>query len=595
MPKITVHTGNEGLQIEVKEGSSLLDVLAKNSLYVEAPCGGKGICGKCKVAVKKDGKPYLEDITKEEKKLLTSEEIQKGIRLCCNLNVFESLEVFLPHSKIEAKILSNLYTNEFEVKSDIIIKKVVLGKPTLEDQKSYLSRLKSLLGRENLKISHSVLKKLAEFKDEEFFVVLYNDEIIDITKSENLFGLAVDIGTTTVVCYLVDILKGKVLDFYSFVNPQKKFGADVISRIDFAKAKEDGLFVLQKEIIKGINEAIKILRSRLSISKDEIYKAVFVGNPTMIHLLLGIDPLSIATSPFVPVFADKIEARAQDLELEINKNAILKVLDSISAYVGADIVAGILSTKMHKSEKVCLLLDLGTNGEMVLGNKEFMVAASAAAGPAFEGVNLSCGMNASSGAIDSIKIKDGKVEFTTIERGQPKGICGSGIVLAVAYMLEEGIIDETGRFCEEAKEKYKDNFRQINGQMAFFITDSIYITQKDIREIQLAKAAISAGIKTMLKESGISEDDIESVFLAGGFGNYISPWAAVKIGLIPERLKNKIKPAGNTAGNGAILALLSSKLEEEFEEIKNRVKYIELSSSPEFNELFVECMVFEQG
>jgi len=595
MPKITVHTGEEVLQIEAKEGLSLLDILAENSLYVDAPCGGKGICGKCKVAVKKDGKPYLENISQEEKRLLTSDEIQKGIRLCCNLNVFESLEVFLPHSKIGAKILSNLYTNEFEVKSDIIIKKVVLEKPSLEDQRSYFSRLKSLLGIGDLKISNFALRKLTNYKDKEFFTVLYNDEVIDIKQTSDLFGLAVDIGTTTVVCYIVDLLKGKVLDFYSFVNPQKKFGADVISRIDFAKAKEDGLFVLQKEIVKGINEAIKILTSRLSISKDEIYKAVFVGNPTMLHLLLGIDPLSIATSPFVPVFADKIEARAEDLGLETNKNAILKILDSISAYVGADIVAGILSTKMHKSEKVCLLLDLGTNGEMVLGNKQFMVAASAAAGPAFEGVNISCGMNASSGAIDSIKIKDGKIEFTTIESGQPKGICGSGIVLAIAYMLEEGIIDETGRFCEDAKEKYKDNFRKINGQTAFFITDSIYITQKDIRELQLAKAAISAGIKTMLKEFGISEDDIDSVFLAGGFGNYISPWAAVKIGLIPERLKDKIKPAGNTAGNGAILALLSSKSEKEFEEIKNRVKYIELSSSPQFNELFVESMVFEQG
>ena len=595
MPKITVYTGKEVLQIDAKEGSSLLDILAENSLYVEAPCGGKGICGKCKVAVKKDGKPYLENITKEEKRLLTSDELQKGIRLCCNLKVFESLEVFLPNSKIGAKILSGLYTNEFEVKSDIIIKKVVLEKPTLEDQRSYFSRLKFSLEIGDLKISNSALRKLTNYKDKEFFTVLYNGEVIEIKQTSDAFGLAVDIGTTTVVCYLVDLLKGKVLDFYSFVNPQKKFGADVISRIDFAKAKEDGVFVLQKEIIKCINEAIEILTGRLSISKNEIYKAVFVGNPTMLHFLLGIDPLTIATSPFVPVFADKIEARAQDLELEINKNAVVKVLDSVSAYVGADIVAGILSTKMHKSEKICLLLDLGTNGEMVLGNKQFMIAASAAAGPAFEGVNITCGMNASSGAIDSIKIKDGKVEFTTIENGQPKGICGSGIVLAVAYMLEEGIIDETGRFCEDAKERYKHNFEQVNGQTAFFITDSIYITQKDIREIQLAKAAICAGIRAMLKQSGISDDDIENVFLAGGFGNYINPWAAVRIGLIPQRLKDKIRSAGNTAGNGAILALLSSKLEEEFEEIKNRVRYIELSSFPEFNELFVECMVFEQG
>ncbi|WAM31874.1 ASKHA domain-containing protein [Caldicellulosiruptor naganoensis] len=595
MHRVVVHTEDRMLSIEAKEGKSLLGILQENSIFLEAPCGSRGICGKCKVLVFKEGKPYLENITEEERRILTSDEIQKGTRLACCLKLFESLEVFLPYLKQEARILSNLYTNKFEVDSDIITEKVVLERPTLDDQKSYFSRLKSLLGRKDLKVSHSVLKKLAEFKDEEFFVVLYNDEIIDITKSENLFGLAIDIGTTTVVCYLVDLLKGNVVDYYSFVNPQKKFGADVISRIDFAAQQEDGLSVLQKEIIKGINEAIRILTSRLSITKDEIYKVVAVGNPTMLHLLLGVDPVSIATSPFVPVFAEKIEERGQALGLEINKNAILKLPGSLSAYVGADIVAGILSTEMHKSKKVRLLLDLGTNGEMVLGNKDFMVAASAAAGPAFEGVNLSCGMNASSGAIDSIKIKDGKIEFTTIENTQPKGICGSGTILAVAFMLEEGIIDETGRFCEDVKEKYKDNFRQANGQDAFFITDSVYITQKDIREIQLAKAAISAGIKTMLKEAGLSEDDIETVYLAGGFGNYISPWAAIKIGLIPEGLKDKVKPAGNTAGNGAILALLSKSAEKEFEKIKKRVKYIELSSSPEFNELFVESMIFDQG
>ncbi len=588
-----MHQEDNVLEIDAKEGSLLLDVLLENSVYIEAPCGKKGICGKCRVRVEQDKKPYLKNITREEEKLLMRSDIESGIRLSCRVQVFEDLDVFLSYSQQSSRILSNLYINKFKVDSDIIIKKVVLEKPALDDQRSYFARLKSSIGIEDLKISHDVLKKLANLRDEEFFAVIYNNEVMDITKSENLFGLAIDIGTTTVVCYLVDLKSGIVLDFYSFVNPQKKFGADVISRIEFA-SQEDGLFALQRKIIKGINQAIEALTGRLSISKDEIYKVVAVGNTTMLHLLLGVEPVSLAVSPFVPVFAEKMEEKAKLLGFNTNKNAILKLPDCISAYVGADIVAGILTTNMHRSSRVSLLLDLGTNGEMVLGSKDFMVASSAAAGPAFEGVNITCGMNASTGAIDSIRIEDGKIEFTTIGGAPPKGICGSGIIMAVAFMLEEGIIDETGRFCEDARLKYKDNFGQINGQMAFFITDSVYITQKDIREIQLAKAAIRAGIETMLQKANVCQEDIEMVYLSGGFGNYISPWAAVRIGMIPGKLKDRIKPAGNTAGNGAILLLLSKKLERELEKLKEKVKYIELSSSPEFNQLFVENMVFEQ-
>jgi len=302
----------------------------------------------------------------------------------------------------------------------------------------------------------------------------------------------VDIGTTTVVCYLVDLIQKKVVDYYSFINPQRKFGADVISRIDFAREKEDGLFILQNEIINALNTAIKVLVDRNSISTEDIVRIVIVGNPTMLHLLLGVDPQTIAISPFVPVFTERIYAKPADIGLKINQAGTVEVLNSISAYVGADIVAGVLSTKMYKNPRISLLLDLGTNGEMVLGSSSFMLACSTAAGPAFEGVNISCGMGAVEGAIDSVKIENGKVHFTTIGAKWPIGICGSGIVDAIAYMLKEGIIDETGKFCDK-NETYKEYLKEVNGQQAFFITDSVYITQKDIREIQLAKAASQPG------------------------------------------------------------------------------------------------------
>ncbi|ADQ07942.1 ferredoxin [Caldicellulosiruptor hydrothermalis 108] len=593
MPVVKVYAKNEAVaEIEVEKNSNLLDILQRNSFDIEASCGGKGVCGKCKVRVKKGQKPYLENLTPEEKRHLREDEISRGVRLACKVEVCEDLDVFLEKSSERANILSHFAVNDFEYEENIIVEKVVLQKPSLDDQKSFELRLKEIIGDCNLKVLPRTLQKLARLKDQEFYAVVYSDEVVDVKNCSLAFGLAVDIGTTTVVCYLVDLAEGKVVDFYSFVNPQKKFGADVISRIDFAREKEEGVFILQNEIIKELNTAIQILADKNSISKDDIYRMVFVGNPTMLHLLLGVDPQTIAVSPFVPVFTESICAKPNDLGLEINPAGTIEILNSISAYVGADIVAGILSTQMHKSSKVSLLLDLGTNGEMVLGNSNFMLACSTAAGPAFEGVNISCGMGAVEGAIDSVKIENGKVHFTTIGAKQPVGICGSGVVDAIAYMLKEGIIDETGRFCDK-NDAYKSYMKEVNGQQAFFITDSVYITQKDIREIQLAKAAISAGIKTMIEHAKITEDDIENIYLAGGFGNYINPWSAIEIGIIPKKLQNKIIPVGNSAGAGAVLVLLNRKIALEAQEIGRKVKYIELSNSQDFNQFFVESMMFE--
>ncbi|ACM59560.1 uncharacterized 2Fe-2S/4Fe-4S cluster protein (DUF4445 family) [Caldicellulosiruptor bescii] len=593
MPVLRIYTENKSaIEIEAEKSSNLLDVLQRSSFDIEASCGGRGVCGKCKVRVKKGQKPYLENLTPEERRHLREDEISRGVRLACKVEVCEDLDVFLEKFSEKANVLSHFTLNDFEYEENIIVKKVVLQKPSLDDQKSFELRLKEVIGNSNLKVLPRTLQKLARLKDQDFYAVIYSDEIVDVKNSSLAFGLAVDIGTTTVVCYLVDMIKKRVVDFYSFVNPQKKFGADVISRIDFAREKEEGLFILQKEILNSLNRALKILTQKNLISQDDIYVTVFVGNTTMLHLLLGVDPQTIAVSPFVPIFTENIIAKPNELGLEINSEGAVKILNSISAYVGADIVAGILSIRMHKSPKVSLLLDLGTNGEMVLGNNQFLIACSTAAGPAFEGVNISCGISAVEGAVDSVKIEEGRIHFTTVGQKPPLGICGSGIVDAVFYMLKEGIIDETGRFCIQ-NDTYKSYMKEVNNQQAFFITDSIYITQKDIREIQLAKAAISAGIKTMIKHAKITEDDIENVYLAGGFGNYINPKSAVGIGIIPRKLKDKIVSVGNSAGAGALLALLSKKMEFEAQEIVKKVDYIELSNSQEFNQFFVESMIFE--
>jgi len=593
MPIVKVYAKNQIVaEIEVEKGSILLDVLQRNSVEIVASCGGKGVCGKCKVTVKKGQTPYMDNFTSEEEKHLRSEEISRGVRLACCLKVYEDIEIFLEESSENANILSHFVMNDFGYEENIIVKKVVLQRPSLDGQKSFDLILKEAIGDNKLKILPKTLQKLAKMKDSEFYAVVYSDEIIDVKSSSFVFGVAVDIGTTTVVCYLVDLIQKKVVDYYSFINPQRKFGADVISRIDFAREKEDGLFILQNEIINALNTAIKVLVDRNSISTEDIVRIVIVGNPTMLHLLLGVDPQTIAISPFVPVFTERIYAKPADIGLKINQAGTVEVLNSISAYVGADIVAGVLSTKMYKNPRISLLLDLGTNGEMVLGSSSFMLACSTAAGPAFEGVNISCGMGAVEGAIDSVKIENGKVHFTTIGAKWPIGICGSGIVDAIAYMLKEGIIDETGKFCDK-NETYKEYLKEVNGQQAFFITDSVYITQKDIREIQLAKAAISAGIKTMIQHANVTEDEIENVYLAGGFGNYINPRSAVEIGIIPKKLQDKIVAVGNSAVAGAVLVLLSSKAAIEAQSLCKNVNYIELSNSQDFNQFFIESMIFE--
>ena len=387
-------------------------------------------------------------------------------------------------------------------------------------------------------------------------------------------SLAIDIGTTTLVVALVDKNSGKIIKRIARLNPQGSFGADIISRISAYKkgyGKE-----LQSLVIGEINDMISTI-----VDNSEL-DAVVVANTTMLHLFAGEDPSGIGEAPFIPTFIDERDYDGRELGFNAKK---VKLLPSASAYIGSDVIAGAVATGLI-SDKTQLLVDLGTNGELILSTNGKFYAVSTAAGPCFEGARIECGVGGIDGAINSVKVKDGEINFTTVGGYSPCGICGAGLIDAVAVMLENGIIDETGAFTDDYPKALES---KVKGDK-FYICESVYISQKDIREVQTAKAAISAGIETLMMETGVSS--VENLYLAGGLGLYLNASSAVKIGLIPPRMLAETKAVGNSALDGAIATVTSENALTEVRKIATEVKVIELSSSSRFNELFVDKMFF---
>ena len=610
--------------IEVSQGTTALEALERAGINIDTPCGGKGICGKCKILINTG----ITTATPIEEELLSEEEIKKGFRLACQAKLFKDTIIEVPSEiRLDFKgvFSSNLKGDIHRIKKnfalDSNLKKVFLGleKPSLDDQRSDWERIKDGLSLKkienisNLKISLPILKKIpllirkADFK---ITVTICNDEIMDL-ESDNTakksYGMAFDIGTTTVVGYLIDLGSGEELSAVAKTNPQIIHGDDVISRIGFAQQPKGGLEKLQKEIVITLNEIIRETTQKAEIDKSNIYETVIVGNTCMHHLFLGLNPIHLAPSPYIPVIKESLSLKVKDIPgLSLNPAANIYMLPNISAFVGADILAGILSTSMWREDKTILLVDLGTNGEVVLGLKKKLWACSVAAGPAFEGARISSGMRAAEGAIDKVKIDNKFIIYKVIEDGKVRGICGSGLIDLIAELLKLGLINKSGKLIgrEEGNSELSEEIRKriIKGQKGnkFLLVKGketengkpLYLTQRDIREVQLAKAAIFAGIKILLKEVNIPLEDIQEILLAGAFGNFIDKKSAVRIGLLPNLPLKKIESVGNAAGRGAEITLCSNKMREVSEEISKKVKYVELSSRPDFQEEFIKAMIF---
>ena len=399
------------------------------------------------------------------------------------------------------------------------------------------------------------------------------------TADEPSYGVGVDIGTTTVVVFLEDLNSRKNISTYSFLNPQSSYGADVISRVQHVIQEPESLQEQSKLIVRSINDAIQQLSEERSIKSDTIRKISISGNTTMLHILKGSDPSGLAIYPFTPKFLDQQVLTGAELGFEFCSGAEVCLLPSLSAYVGADIVAGIAATELSDNEGYSLYLDIGTNGEMALGNKNRILTCATAAGPAFEGANISCGLGGVDGAIHSFD-ENG---FKTIGSTPPSGLCGSGLVDVIAWLLNQDKLDPSG-YLEEAVE-FLDGGKTADGL-------PLQLTPQDIREVQLAKGAIAAGIKTLLSEANIDASQVERLYLAGGFGYALHEDSAARIGLIPENLKSKVIRAGNLAGLGARLALHSEEFKRRVDMIREKAEYFELSNHMGFNEAFVMEMGF---
>ncbi|MFW6208906.1 MAG: ASKHA domain-containing protein [Spirochaetota bacterium] len=628
MSKITCRIEQNGriYTVEAAAGMRLLDVLNMvGEIEMDAPCGGNGTCGKCKVRVVSEGGDCgLSAPNGAEHSFLSPEELEGGVRLACRAVLTGNCHIAMLGAAGEADILSDSAVYQGEVDPPIEKTYLELPAPSIEDQRPDSLRLVESLwqqlnaggadsGRAEL---HPVLAlsqrqqlpDLLRTSGYKISVVHNHRQIYSLQSGDTTarhFGIAVDVGTTTVVAYLVSLNSGGVVDTVSGLNKQKTFGGDVISRIEYAMGEEGGLAVIQERIRSQIETMGRELLRKNRLQEGDVSVIAVAGNTTMMHLFTGLSPAAIASAPFIPVSLEEETIPAAELGFETFRCPVF-LLPSLSAYVGADISAGIVASGILERETLTLLVDFGTNGEIVLGNREQLFTCSTAAGPAFEGAHISRGMGGIAGAINSVYLEQDELFWTTIGGKPPQGICGSGIFDIAGLLVSTGAADYTGRILtpEEAERpeaaQLLRSYVEENGEPAIRLAGGghtadlreILFTQRDLREVQLAKAAIAAGIESLLHAAGSSYSEVDKIFIAGGFGNYIDTHSAVKLGLFPRERLESIESIGNSAGKGAVLSLLSKKVSEELARIQAKSRYVELSTDAFFQSSYIEQMYF---
>ena len=602
----------DGLRIKVLSGKLLSDVMKALGMKVQMPCGGEGTCGKCAVEIHPDPtEPGPSDLL-----YLTLEEIKQGMRLACQTHVDRPMSVLIsPGMRVlGGKILVDGLERAFDLDPPVTKTYAELPIPTLEDQAADLYRIKRALNLHDdrcefdidlLRDLHSILRN-ADFK---VTAVMADDRIIGIERGDTAsrkYGMAFDIGTTTVVGTVIDLTTGRELSRASRLNAQVVYGEDTISRIKFVMENHGGRNDMTGKIRGVVNEIIAEAAAQAGIETEEIYEAVFVGNTAMSHLFLGLDPSGLSQIPFVPVTDTAVNLRAQDAGIAISPRGNIHVLPNIAGFVGSDTVGVMLACDYLEPGPVQLAVDVGTNGELALRRDGVMMVCSTAAGPALEGAALSCGMRAANGAIEHVRLTEKGVECEVIGGAAPVGLCGSGIIDLMAELLDAGIVDQLGRLLsrEELEGKISplllERIVTVDDQPAFLVSGAcgsdavreVLLTQKDIRQIQLAKGAISAGITLLLREMSLTVEDLEVILLAGAFGNFIRKRSAQRIGLLPPVPEDRIRFVGNAASTGAKMALLSRSTRKDADRIRTRAKHVELAAMPDFMNVFMENMLF---
>lgn len=600
-----------GLEIEIPEGSTIMEAMHRAGIDADFPCGGRGKCGKCRVKILAGGG----EPAAVEREILAEKELEDGIRLACAAKIHGHMTVQLPE-RLRHNILIASGERAYQIEPHLRKVYVELEKPSLDDLRSDWRRFRGTLAGHGSDgtgpaLPLALLRRLPSTMRKAGYrltAVMHGDKIAGFDGGDStatMLGMAFDIGTTTIVGYLLDLYSGRELGVVSTLNPQTGFGADVISRITFAGREKDGLSRLHNAVIGAINNLVEEAVEKAGASREQVYGISVVANTCMHHLFLGISPENVAVAPYVPAISEPLVVDAGELAIDINRAGKIFILPNIAGFVGADTVAVLLATEMDRSEDVKLVIDIGTNGEIALGTKDRIVACSAAAGPAFEGAQISSGMRGAAGAIDHVYFGD-KLEYSVIGGGSPLGICGSGLLDTVAGLLELGIINKRGKILpleqitNTSALRFKDHLTEYEGESAFLLAGAsetghgrpVMITQSDIRGLQLAKGAMAAGVRVLMEVYGIQAGDIKEVLLAGAFGNYLNPHSACMIGLIPPELEGKIKMVGNAAGTGAKLALLSSSEYNRAADIAGFVEFVELGSYHKFNSIFAECTYF---
>ncbi len=596
----------DGGEVRVPSGTPIFDAASWNGIAIDSTCGGHGTCKKCKVRIVSGDVP----LSSVDPRAFSTDELREGWRLACRASARGDLVVEVPPLQTRPKAALVGVGRHVILRPAVQKRHLVLHEPTLEDQRSDLQRVCDALDDLEPYASLDLLRTLGGTLRKSHFdvtAVVCDDELIDVEPGDTTtrrFAIAFDLGTTTVVATLLDLDSGQPAAVSSMLNRQQPFGADVITRVSATMMDENALGALQQRAHETFAELTGEVLADAGVAPREVYEIAVCGNVTMMQIALGIDPEPLSMAPFTVATHEFPPTRAADFGVTVHPRASAYVFPSLGAYVGGDIVAGMLATGLTRDRRLRLFIDVGTNSEIALGSVDRVLATAAPAGPAFEAAQIKCGMRAADGAIEGIKLSPDGLELEVIGDTEPIGMCGSGLVDAVAELVHAGVLDHSGRFIpdEDAADKFPglcDRLTKIDQERVFVLhwngtdpANSVYLSQRDVRELQFAKGSIATGWHILMREMGVEASDISQVLLAGSFGAYLTPLSAVRIGLVPRIALPRIVSAGNVAGEGAKIAALSLRERAEAQSIVREVEYVELSGRADFNDLFIDQLAF---
>lgn len=586
-----------GRRGECPADASLLDAAQQLGVALISLCGGAGTCGRCKVRILTG---EVSPPTASERELLSAKELEQGYRLACQTQALSNVKVHAPPESLSTPQRTQVEGQEITVPPEPLVRgyDLRLSLPSLAkpqaDAERVLLALPEQHGVQCGGVDIEVLRGFGALREAETLrVALRGGEwIATLPAASPLLGLAVDLGTTKIAAYLLDLETGRTLASRGVMNPQISYGEDVITRITRIHQNPGEAQLMQSLVVEALNGLAEELTAEVGAEPAQIVEAVVVGNTAMHHLFLRLPVSQLALSPYVPAVSRALDVKARDVGLHLAPGAYVHLLPNIAGFVGADHVAMLLSTELAHARGLVLALDIGTNTEVCLSDGGQMTSVSCASGPAFEGAHITHGMRAAAGAIERLRLVDNRVEYQTIDHAPPVGICGSGILDALAQLYLHGIVDRTGKMGEHPRVRQRNNEREfvLVSEEERGGNAAITITQRDVRELQLAKGAIRTGIEALLQAAGRSAAEIEQVIIAGAFGTYIDVSSAVTIGMLPALPLERFVQVGNAAGAGARLALISKSKRREAEEIARRVRYIELATVPNFQRLFAASM-----